>query len=154
MQVLNKYRLELHWKSVTYNKEEVAVLKGAYFSGAVLKEAMQLVEEDKLTLDMTKQHKIFASMDDYYQAVLNWKGVDYRRDKIFLKESWIEGRYVNSLEALGDKDWILIDCAAHDVEKYEGKKGKKIGPGLYETHYRHPLVYWAEIYKDDKERKF
>lgn len=154
MKVLNKYRLELHWKSVTYNEEEVAVLAGAYFSGPVLQEAMRLEEEDKLTLDMTKQHVVFAAMDDHYQAILNWKGVYYRGNRIFLKEAWLQGRYVNSLEMLRDTDWFLIDCAAHDIEKYEGKRGKKIGPGVYETNYKHPLVYWAEIHKDDKERKF
>ncbi len=154
MRVLSKYILELHWKSVIYNSDEVAVLKGAYFSGPVLQDAMRLEEEDKLTLDMTKQHEVFAAMDDYYQAVLNWKGVDYKGDKIILKEAWIKGRYVNSLETLKDTDWVLIDCTAHDIKKYEGKQGKRIAPGIYETRFNHPLIYWAKIHKNDKERKF
>lgn len=135
MRVMQKYRLELHWDSVEYSRDNVAVLKDAYFSGPVLKEAAKLREEDQLTLDMTPQHKIFVL--DYYQAVLNWKGVVYKDNKIFFKEAWIKGKYINSIETLKSKDWILIDCREHEEKK----------------HAFH-LVYWAEIHKADQEKKF
>ena len=135
MQVLQKYRLELHWQSVERNKEDVAVLKGAYFCGPVLEDAEKLREEDELTLDMTMQHKVF--IPDYYQAVLRWKGVSYGRGKIFLKEAWIRGKYVNSIEVLENTDWLLIDCMEHEEK-------------------RHPfnLVYWAEVCKQGGESKY
>jgi hypothetical protein len=135
MRVMTKYRLELHWDSVEHSKEDVAVLKGAYFSGPVLQEAEQLREEDSLILDMTSQHALFVP--DYYQATLNWKGVEYKGGLIFLKEAWIRGKYVNSIAALEDTDWILIDCREHEEAK-------------------HPfhLVYWGEVCKQDKEKKY
>jgi len=135
MRVLNKYRLELRWDRVEYNRDDVAVLKGAYFEGPVLKEAAQLNEEDSLVLDMTNQHMIF--MPDYYQATLSWKGVDYKNDRIYFKEASIKGKHVNSIETLKDTDWLLIDCKEHEMA----------------THVFH-LVYWAEIRNSDKEKKF
>lgn len=143
--VLNKYRLELHWKSVLYKTEDVAVLKGAYFGGPVLSDAEQLLDEDTLILDMTEQHLVFPPMEDFYQAVLNWKGVQYEGDKIFLKEAYIKGKYINSLETLENNDWIKIDCSEHDTKKLMGKRGKRIANGVYATDYNHPLVYWAEV---------
>ena len=137
MDVLSRHRLELHWDSVEYNEDDRALLKGAYFSGPVLSDAARINDDDQLTLDMTKQHSILAAMEDYYHAVLKWKGVDYKEDKVFLKEAWIQGKYVNSLEKLEKDDWVLINCKGHDEKSH---------PFL--------LVYWAEIYKKEKERKF
>lgn len=154
MDVLAKYRLELHWDSVSYNRDDVAVLKGAYFSGSVLKDAVQLREDDQLTLDMTQQHLIFPPMKDFYQTVLTWKGVVYKGDKIFLKEAYLKGKYINSLEKLENQDWILIDCKEHDTKRMEGRRGKRIAPGVYQTKYNHSLVYWAEVRKATKETKY
>jgi hypothetical protein len=120
---------------VEYAEDDVAVLRGAYFCGPVLKEAARLREEDELVLDMTAQHALFAP--DYYQATLRWKGVDYKADKIFLKESHIRGKYVNSIETLADTDFILINCEQHE-----------------EANHPFFLVYWAQICKEDREKKF
>jgi hypothetical protein len=137
MDVLTKYRLELHWDSVEYSEDDVATLKGAYFTGPVLSDAAQINDPDQLILDMTKQHVILAAMEDYYQAVLTWKGVEYKEDKVFFKEARIRGKYINALEKLENDDWILIDCREHEEKNH---------PFL--------LVYWAEIYKKEKERKY
>lgn len=135
MRVINKYRLELRWDSVEYNRDNVATLAGAYFTGPVLKEAAQIRENDQLTLDMTSQHSIF--IPDYYQAVLQWKEVEYKQGKVFLKGATVKGKYVNSLDTLKASDWILIDCFEHEEKK-------------------HPfhLVYWAEVRKVDGDEKF
>lgn len=135
MRILNKYRLELHWDKVEYPDEELAILKGAYFSGPVLKDAAKINDNDQLLLDMTSQHSIL--IPDYYHAALKWGKVEYQRDKVFLKDSTIRGKYVNSIETLEDTDWIVIDCKEHEEAK-------------------HPfhLVYWAEICKKSKEKKF
>ena len=134
MRVSNKYRLELHWDKVGYDKEE-ALPQGAYFSGPVIKEAARIQPNDELILDMTSQHIVF--IPDYYQAVLKWKGVDYKQDRVFLKDVTIRGKHVNSIETLKDNDWLLIDCSQHEEEK-------------------HPfnLVYWAEVRKETGEGKF
>lgn len=135
MDVIEKYRLELHWETVEYNSDEVAVLKGAYFRGPVLQDAAKLRENDELILDMTTQHLVF--IPDYYQATLNWKGVQYQGNQIFLKEAWIRGKHINSVETLSDTDWLLIDCREHEEVK-------------------HPfhLVYWAEVRKAEGKEKY
>jgi hypothetical protein len=135
MRVLNRYRLELHWNKVEYPTGNVAVLKGAYFTGPVLKEAAKVNPNDQLMLDMTYQHMIF--IPEYYQALLQWKGVEYKGDKIFLVGATLKGKYINSVDTLGDSDFILIDCKEHEEEE-------------------HPfhLVYWAEVCKESGEEKY
>jgi hypothetical protein len=135
MRVSKKYRLELHWTSIEYNRSNVATLKGAYFTGPVLKEAAQVQENDQLTLDMTQQHLVFVP--EYYQAVLKWKGVEYKDACVFLKDATIKGKHINSIETLQDRDWLLIDCLDHEEK-------------------RHPfhLVYWAEVKKEDGGNKY
>lgn len=135
MKVIDKYRLELHWAMVDYNRDDIAVLKGAYFNGSVLKEAAQLRENDELILDMTAQHMVF--IPDYYQATLTWKGTQYKGNQIFLKEAWIRGNHINSIETLEDTDWLLIDCREHEEAKHP-----------------YHLVYWAEVRKTEGGEKY
>ncbi len=135
--VLHKYRLELRWSSVEYPTDDVATLKGAYFSGPVIKDAARLRDEDQLTLDMTDQHAIFTPMSDYYHGILNWKGVSYNGDRIFLNEAFIRGKYVNALETLENHNWILIDCTQHE-----------------EAQHAFHLVYWAKVMLENDQEKF
>ena len=135
MYVIDKYRLELRWGKVEYNREDVAVLKQAYFIGPVLLDSAQLLYEDSLVIDMTSQHSLLV--EDYYHATLSWKGVQYKRDRIVLTEAWIKGKYVNSIETLENTDWILINCTQHDQKKHP-----------------YNLVYFSQVCKEDKERKF
>lgn len=153
MKVLPKYHLELHWSDVEY-QEEMAVLKGAYFCGPVLKHAARINNEDHLMLDMTKQHAIFIPIEDFYHAELKWQGVEYKEDRVYLNTATITGKYVNDLEKLDKDNWILIDCKGHDTEDYEPKKGKRLAPGLHVQNYKHLLVYWAEICKKDGSEKY
>jgi hypothetical protein len=134
LRVLNKYKLELRWKSVEY-KEELALLTGAYFSGPVLKDTAQIRENDQLTLDLTTQHKIF--IPDYYQAVLKWKSVEYKGENVYLGEASVQGKHLNSIERLRDNDWLLIDCKDHE-----------------HTKHAYHLVYWAEVRKSDGGEKY
>ena len=135
MFVLQKYRLELHWSSVEYPQEDLALLKGAYFTGQVLKNAAKINEDDQLILDMTQQHQIF--IPNYYQGTLKWKGVEYKEDKVYLKEVGIKSKYINSLEPLRNDDFILIDCKKHE----------------HNVHAFH-LVYFAEVCKKSREKKY
>jgi translation initiation factor 2 beta subunit (eIF-2beta)/eIF-5 len=152
LDVLNKYRLELRWQDVEYSRDDIAVLKGAYFCGPVFKDAAELQEEDQLVLDMTAQHEIF--IPDYYQGTLRWKGVEYKEGCVLLKEALIESKYVNSIETLRKNDWILIDCKGHDTKDMQPRRGKRVAHNLYEMKYNHLLVYYAEVRKEDGEEKF
>lgn len=153
MKVLPKYRLELRWKDVEY-QDEVAVLKGAYFCGPVLAHAAQINEADHLTLDMTGQHVIFAPMEDFYQATLEWQGVDYKDGRVYLKQAFVKGKYINSLEKLEKDDWILIDCKGHDTDDYAPKPGRRLSRGARVQNYKHLMVYWAEVHKQEGGEKY
>lgn len=135
MRVLNKYHLELHWDKVEYIADDMISLKQAYFIGSVLKDTVKINCNDGLLLDMTYQHMIF--IPEYYQVSLKWKEIQYQDDKIFLKQATIKGKHVNSIEPLNDDDFILIDCKEHD-----------------ETKHAYNLVYWAEVCKQDKDKKY
>ena len=133
MKVMQRYRLELHWDKVAY-REGAAILVGAYFSGPVLKEVQKLQPNDRLTLDMTEQHKVV--LPEYYQAELSWQGVEHQESKILLAGAKIVGKYVNSIDTLKNTDWILIDCYKHDPKNH---------PYL--------LVYYAAVMKQEGEEK-
>ena len=135
MKVSLKYRLELHWDTVSYNDDDVASLHGAYFMGPVLKDAAQIQPNDKLILDMTEQHMIF--IPEYYQATLKWGEVTYKEDRVFLKNATVKGKHINSLETLKDNEWVLIDCSDHEEKK-------------------HPfhLVYFAQVRREGGEEKY
>ena len=135
MRILNKYRLELHWDRVEYLDDQTSKLEGAYFSGPVLKQAAKIAENDQLIVDLTHQHLLFVP--DYYQAVLKWGTVEYKDDKVLLSDAIIRGRYVNSLEKLGHRDWLMIDCTQHEEKKHP-----------------YHLVYWAEVRKQDGGEKY
>lgn len=128
-----KYRLELHWDTVRYYNDTIAVLEGAYFSGPVLKNAVELVAPDHIDLDMTPQH--FVLLDTYYIVKLSWEGVEYLSDdRILLAGAKITNDYLKSLHKLEDQDWILINTEKHEED----------------IHVYH-FVYEAQVMKPTKE---
>jgi len=112
----DKYQLELRWTKVEYEKEGLAKINGAYFAGPALKISQKLNEQDEINIDMTKQYMIF--LPSFYIAKIKWNGVEYREDRIYLKEVIIENKYVNSIPKLKDTDYFLIDTAKHEEKKH------------------------------------
>ena len=112
--VLERNRLELHWDKVQYPEEGVAVLYGAYLCGPVFKDAAQIQDNDRLTLDLTKQHQMY--IPNFYQATLTWKRAIHKieQGKVFLEEAIVKNKFLTSLERLSDEDYILVDCKGHD----------------------------------------
>jgi hypothetical protein len=112
----DKYQLELRWDTVEYEKEGLAIVRGAYFTGPALKISQQLNEQDEIKIDMTKQYFIFVP--SFYIAKVKWNGIEYKDDRIYLKEVIIENKYVNSIPKLKDTDYFLIDTAKHEEETH------------------------------------
>ena len=110
----DKYQLEFRWDTVEYEKEGLAKVKGAYFTGAALKISQKLNEQDEINIDMTKQYMIF--LPSFYIAKIKWSGVEYKGDRVYLKDVLIENKYVNSIPKLKDTDYFLIDTAKHEEE--------------------------------------
>jgi len=115
--VMDKYRLELHWSKVIYEQDDIALLKGAYFVGPVLKEAAQMNQEDQMRLDFRNQYILV--LPRYYIATLSWKGVNQTTNKVILKNVILTNNYINAVPKLNDTDYILIDTTNHTDEKHQ-----------------------------------
>jgi len=115
--ISERFRLELHWKKVSYEKEDIANIKGCYLSGPVLKEVKQLNEEDFIKLDFSNQYIIFIK--NYYIAKLSWSGVKHTAEKIFLYNTKLENININIVPKLRNNDYIVIDTKNHEDEKHQ-----------------------------------
>jgi hypothetical protein len=112
-----KYKLEIHWEKVNYERKDVANIQGCYLSGPVLKEVEQLNEEDFIKLDFANQYIIFVK--NYYIAKLSWWGVKYTPEKIFLYNAKLENMNINVVPKLRNNDYIVIDTKNHEDEKHQ-----------------------------------
>ena len=112
-----RYRLEIHWDKVSYEKDGIAKIEGCYLSGPVLKEVEQLNEEDSIALDFVKQYGIFVK--HYYIAKLSWEGVRHTLDKIFLDNVKLENMNINAVPKMKDDDYIVVDTRNHEDEKHK-----------------------------------
>lgn len=115
--IAEKYRLELRWEKVVYEKDSVAELSGCYLSGPALKEVAQMNENDGIVLDFATQYKVFVQY--YYVAKLVWQGVKHDVDKIYLSGVTLSNRYLNSIPKLNDDDYIVIDTKDHEDAKHQ-----------------------------------
>lgn len=111
-----KFKLEVHWKKVSYEKG-IANIQGCYLSGPVLKEVEQLNEEDFIKLDFSNQYIIFVK--NYYIAKLFWSGVKHTTEKIFLYNAKFENININVVPKLRNSDYIVIDTKNHEDEKHQ-----------------------------------
>lgn len=112
-----RYRLEVRWSRVVYEKEGEATLEGCYFSGPVLKEVAQIEQQDHMDLDFVNQYRVFVNQ--FYIARLSWNGVKQTLGKIYLRDVTFTNRHVNSVPKLNDDDYILINTANHEEEKHQ-----------------------------------
>lgn len=130
----DRYRLELHWESVTYDREGVCKVNGPKFSGPALAEAQKLNDTDHIMLDFFQQY--IHLVRSVYVAKLSWQGVEYNDDgSVNLKNTTIEhASELNRVPRLQDGDFLVIDTSDHTVE----------------NHVRN-LVYKTYVLSTDKE---
>jgi len=114
--ISEKFRLEIHWKKVKYEIDQIALIEGCYLSGPVLKEIAKLNDKDFIDLDFVNQYLIF--LDHYYIARFSWAGIEYKLNKIFLKEVRLENVNLNVVPKLNNSDYIVIDTKDHEEEKH------------------------------------
>jgi hypothetical protein len=128
--ISERYRLEIHWKKVKYEIDQIALIEGCYLSGPVLKEAVKLNDQDYIDLDFVGQYLVFV--DNYYIARLSWNDVEHRPEKIFLRDVKLENKNLNVVPKLNNNDYIVVDTKDHEEE----------------THMYH-LVYPAYLIRKD-----
>ncbi len=114
--VSERFRLEIHWKKVKYEVDQIALIEGCYLSGPVLKEAIKLNDQDYIDLDFVGRYLIFV--DNYYIARLSWDSVEYKAEKIFLRDVKLENINLNVVPKLNNHDYIVIDTKDHEEEKH------------------------------------
>lgn len=112
----DKYRLELHWDSIEY-QEELAVLKGAKFSGPVLSQALKLEAPDFIDLDLTPQ--MLPVLNTHYIVRLDWTKCEYLTDgTINLLGVTLSSSLMNTAHKLKQDDFIAINTAKHEEDTH------------------------------------
>ena len=114
----DRFRLELHWQDVVYNRDGVCELKEAYFTGPALAEALRLNDNDHIMLDFFHQYLVLVK--SVYVGKFSWGEVVYNSDgTISLKDSKItHDRELNKVPKLKKDDYLVIDTKDHEVEKH------------------------------------
>lgn len=112
MGIKEKYKLYLTWTNLDKNKDEVCSLYGTCLSGPVVKDILDIKDNDHITIDFTPQYsKVISS---YYFATLHWGSVNKEREKIYLRDTVLVGDFVNTISNLDKKHKILIDTEDHE----------------------------------------
>ncbi len=128
----DSYRLELHWDKVEYHNDFTAFLRGAYFSGPILKSAQKIKDEDSINIDLTPQHIVV--LNSYYIIKLEWGSVNYHNGIAALDKAVITNEHLKELHKLEDRDFIVINTEKHE-----------------HTTHAFNLVYVAEVMRQDKK---
>lgn len=113
----NKYRLELRWSKASYDKDQIATLKGCYFSGPVISQVFQLSPNDHIDLDFSGQYIVFV--DNYYIARLSWVTASHTPEKINLNGVTLKNIYLNKIPKLNNTDYIVIDTKGHEDHNHK-----------------------------------
>lgn len=116
---MNKYDLELHWLDVTYKeteKEIVAYLDGAYFSGPVLRSAVKVKSNDSIRLDFTEQYTIFLA--NFHIASLEWGDIQYVANIAYLKNVIIRVNKTCKVPKFLCDDFLVIDTSLHEEKTH------------------------------------
>ena len=114
----DRYRLELHWKNASYNKEGVCELSDAVFTGPALTEALKLEDNDHILLDFFQQYLVLV--EKVYVAKFSWGEVTYNKDgSISMKETFItHDSELNKVPKLKSSDYLIIDTSNHEIETH------------------------------------
>lgn len=109
-----RYKLELRWKRVVYEREGLCKLEGAYFSGPALNMAQKINGNDNINVDFCKQYFIITKF--VYVAKLSWAEVVYNKDgTVSLKNAVLShDTELNKVPKLMDTDHIVINTENHE----------------------------------------
>lgn len=108
-----RYKLELHWNGLNYDKDGVCLFTGAYFSGPAINNALPLQANDHIMLDFYRQY--FVLVPKPYIGKFSWGEVIYKENKIFLRDSKLENTdLLNKVPKLNSNDYLVIDTENHE----------------------------------------
>lgn len=115
----DRFRLELHWGTAVYERDEICKLSNAYFSGPALAEADKINDNDSILLDFFHQYIILV--ENIYVAKFSWSQVIYNNDNtITLKDTFItHDTELNKVPKLSNTDYLIIDTSNHETETHK-----------------------------------
>lgn len=113
-----RYRLELHWNKVNYEREGMCKLEGAYFSGPALRLAEKINGNDNIYLDFYKQY--YVVVKHVYVANLSWDDVVYNKDNTvsLCSAKLTHDTEINRAPKLRNNDYLVIDTEKHEAETH------------------------------------
>lgn len=112
-----KYRLEIHWKSVEYIDGGLFKIKGCYLSGPVLTNAVELQPNDNIVLDFCEQYS--AIVTAIYTAKFSWSEVVYKENKIYLEDTFLHYYIdVKDIPMMKNNDYLVIDTSNHEMQTH------------------------------------
>ena len=114
--ISDKYRLELHWSKVIYDREGMIKFINPCFSGPGLKNSAKINDNDFISLDMTSQHTIF--IPNYYIAKLSWEKATYLNNKVLLGDTTLMDKNINVTPKLKNDDYFVIDLKEHEEKTH------------------------------------
>ena len=112
----DRYRLELHWSKIIYEKKGRCKLSEATFIGPALSEAVKLENNDHILLDFFSQYMVLV--ESVYVAKFSWREVKYNKDSsISLTGAFMtHDTELNKVPKLKSSDYLIIDTSNHEVE--------------------------------------
>lgn len=134
--ISEKFRLELHWKSVIYSQKGRCEVKDAYFTGPALQIAQRINDKDYILLDLYSQYLILVK--GAYVLRFEWEGTSYKNDenKVYLSNCYItHTEDLNLTPKLKPEDYFVIDTSSHES-----------------SIHKYSLVYKTLLIKEDHSR--
>lgn len=112
--ISERYRLELVWDKVKYEREGVCKLFNARFRGPALSIANEIKPNDSINLDFYRQY--FILVKNPYVAKLSWGEVVYNSDNtVTLKNAKIShDTELNRVPTFKNTDYVVIDTKDHE----------------------------------------
>ena len=114
----DRYRLELHWNKLEYNRDGQCSVRGAVFKGPALNEAQQIEDNNHIMLDF--YHQYIYLVRKIYVAKFSWGEVVYNPNgTVSLKDTTIaHATELNKVPKLKDTDYLIIDTEDHETDKH------------------------------------
>ena len=117
MLIKERFKLFLRWDSVEYKNDSSAVLRNAVFTGPVLSEISEVVDNDSIKLDLSFQY--VEALGSWSIAVLSWETVlSQTNEKVCLGDCVLTSPELTKTELLSKLDKLLIDTENHQEETH------------------------------------
>ncbi len=114
--IVNKYLLEVHWKSIEFVNDTDMKISGCMFSGPAIYDICMLNKKDHIRLDFSNQYVVLVK--DYYIANLSWDGYSKTGNHFNLHNVILKTMYPGKIQSIAATDYIMIDTSDHEDSKH------------------------------------